>query len=204
MRARAIAGLLACCAHRSASDPPGARVCYNLTGGTPIDTHLIWQILAYILMALGLIGTVVPLLPGAPLIWGGALLWAWADGFSRVGWPTLGIMAALAIPALLSDLIVSSITGRRAGMSWRTLGFALLGGVIGGLLLSVIPVIGTLLGAVLGALLAVLLSEYATSRQWPQAWQAVRVYAVSFLLGRLVDLICCLAMIGVFAWSVFN
>ena len=37
-----------------------------------------------------------PVVPGPWLVWASALLWAWADGFRHVGWPTLLLMAALA------------------------------------------------------------------------------------------------------------
>jgi uncharacterized protein YqgC (DUF456 family) len=162
------------------------------------------QILAYVLMGLGLIGAVVPLLPGPVLILGGAVLWAWADGFVRVGWVPLVIMAVLAIPATASDLIATTVTGRRAGLSWRTLGSALIGGLIGGILFSVLPGLGTLLGAILGTLAGVLLAEYRHSHDWPQAWAAVKAYAVGFLVGRLFELVLCLLMLGVFLWSVFR
>ena len=60
-----------------------------------ISTASSVQVLAYIGMAIGLVGTVLPLIPGTILIWLSALLWAWADGFERVGWPTLLVLALL-------------------------------------------------------------------------------------------------------------
>ena len=151
-----------------------------------------------------MIGTVVPLLPGPLLIWGGAALWAWADGFTRVGWGTLIILAVLGVLAMLSDLLATVITGRKAGFGWRTIGGAIAGGLAGGILFSVLPVIGTLLGAILGALLGVTLVEYAQSHDWPQAIRAAKVYAVAYLLGRAVELVLCLAMLGIFAWAVLR
>ena len=54
---------------------------------------LFLQILAYAGLFIGLIGSVAPVIPGPFLIWLSALLWAWADDFSRIGWPTLLALA---------------------------------------------------------------------------------------------------------------
>lgn len=169
-----------------------------------ITTQSVLAVVAYLLMGLGLIGTVVPLIPGPPLIWGGALLWAWADGFARVGWVTLLLMAILAIPAMMSDLIATTVTGRKAGMGWRTMAGAVIGGILGGIVFSVIPILGTLIGAILGALVGVVLIEYATTRDGRHAWQAAKIYALGFLVGRLFELVLCIVMLAVFLWGVFR
>lgn len=166
-------------------------------------TSIWWFVLAYVLMGIGLIGAVVPLIPGPPLIWAGAMVWAWADGFARVGWVTLVVLAVLAIIAMASDLIATTVTGRRAGMGWRTIGAAILGGLVGGSLFSVLPVLGTVLGAIAGALLGVMLVEHAQKHDWGLAWQAAKAYAVGFLIGRIAELALCLLMIGIFVVSVF-
>lgn len=168
-----------------------------------MDGSLALFILAYVLMGIGLIGAVVPLIPGPPLIWVGAFLWALADGFHRVGWLPLILMAVIALVALASDLLATLITGKKAGMSWRTTGAAILGGLAGGIFFSVLPVLGTLAGAILGALLGVVLAEYQQTRDWPRAWHAARVYALAFLVGRLFELVLCLLMLAVFIWNVF-
>ncbi len=161
-------------------------------------------ILAYLLIGLGLIGTVVPLLPGSLLIWCGALIWAWSDGFQRVGWGVLAIMAAMAIAGMASDLIATTVMGRKAGMRWRTIGGAMAGGIVGGILLSVLPIIGTVIGAIAGALLGVVLVDYAQHHDWPTAWHAAKVYALSFLVGRLVELALGLAMVGLLIWCAWR
>lgn len=171
--------------------------------GWLIETQTVWFIVAYVLMGLGLIGAVVPLIPGPLLIWVGAFIWAWVDHFHRVGWAALLILGLLAILAMASDLLATTITGRRAGLGWRTIGGAIAGGIVGGSLLSVLPVFGTILGAIVGALLGVVLMEYTRVNDWKQAMQAARVYAVGFLVGRILELVLCLVMIGVFVWSIF-
>ena len=48
------------------------------------DTTQWWFVLAYGLIVFGLVGAVVPVLPGPMLIWLGAFIFAWADGFARL------------------------------------------------------------------------------------------------------------------------
>jgi uncharacterized protein YqgC (DUF456 family) len=58
-----------------------------------MDPALLWVISA-VLVIVGLAGLALPALPGAPLIFGGLLLAAWAEHFAYVGWGTLTLLAA--------------------------------------------------------------------------------------------------------------
>ena len=86
-----------------------------------MDPHVadLLRLVAYLGMALGLLGTVVPLLPGAALIWAGVLVWAWVDGFEAVGWPTLVVLGLLAAVAEVSDLAFAAIGSHRGGAARR-------------------------------------------------------------------------------------
>ena len=53
------------------------------------------EFFAYALMVLGLIGSLLPVVPGPVFIWLGVLTWAWSDGFQAIGWPTLLFWASL-------------------------------------------------------------------------------------------------------------
>jgi uncharacterized protein YqgC (DUF456 family) len=159
---------------------------------------------AYLLMILGLVGAILPILPGPPLIWLGALLWAWADGFRAVGWPTLAGLGVLMVLAWTSDLVLTTLGTRKAGASWKAVAGAILGGIAGAILLSgVIPVIGTILGTILGALVGVLLIEYYDKRNWGQAYQASKAYILGSLAGRALEVFLSLLMIAIFVWQAF-
>ncbi len=58
---------------------------------------------AFILIALGFAGTIIPAIPGLPMIAGGAWLVGWADHYEKVGWKTI-------------TLLVGSLVGTVAGM----------------------------------------------------------------------------------------
>ena len=110
-------------------------------------------LLGYALILLGLVGVILPLVPGPLLIWLGALVWAWGDGFARVNWVVLAVLGVLAALAWASDILLTTAMSRRSGVSWKAIGGAVVGGLVGGLLLVEIPIIGTLFGALLMAAL---------------------------------------------------
>jgi uncharacterized protein YqgC (DUF456 family) len=160
-------------------------------------------LLAYLLIILGLIGSILPLLPGPIFIWLGAVLWAWADGFQRVGWPTLLVLGILTVLAWGSDLAMTTLVSRRAGASWKAIFAAIVGGILGGLFLSEIPIVGTIFGTVMGAVAGVLALEYYQKRDWRLAAKAAGGYALGFVLSAAVELTLALLMIALFVWRVF-
>src|SRR5258707_1979425 len=70
-----------------------------------------------VLMALGVVGTVLPVLPGAVLIFGGAVLGAWIDDWTRVSWWTLGVLGVLAVLSIACDFVAASLGAKRLGAS---------------------------------------------------------------------------------------
>jgi uncharacterized protein YqgC (DUF456 family) len=161
-------------------------------------------LVAYLLIILGLVGAILPILPGPVLIWLGVLLWAWVDGFQAVGWPTLAVLGVLMVLAWTSDLVLTTLGTRKAGASWKAVAGAIAGGIVGAILLSgVVPVIGTIFGTILGALIGILLIEYYDKRDWGQAYRASKAYVLGSLAGRALELVLSLFMIVVFAWQAF-
>jgi uncharacterized protein len=164
---------------------------------------LLLTVLGLILVSIGLIGSVLPLLPGLPLIWLGVFLWAWADNFQQVGWPTLIVLAILMLAGWGLDLFLTPAISRRAGVSWRAIGGAILGGVLGGIFLSVIPIIGTLFGALIGAIAGMWLVEFRIRGDERAATAAVRAYLSGVAVTTLINLFLALIMIALFLWQVW-
>ena len=125
-----------------------------------LDASSWWSVLAYVLIAIGVAGAVIPVLPGPMLIWLGIFVWAWADGFVRIGWPTLIVLGVLALIAWGSDIFLSTVMSRRAGASWKAIIGGIAGGLVGAAFLSALPILGTILGAILGAIAGMWLVEY--------------------------------------------
>ena len=110
--------------------------------------------LAVLLVVIGILGTVLPAIPGVVLIFAGLLLAAWADGFAHVGTVGLGIIGALAVLSFVVDFLASLLGAKRLGASPQALVGATVGGIAG--LFFGIPglVFGPFVGAVLGEYLA--------------------------------------------------
>lgn len=167
----------------------------------PFDLTL-FGVAGSLLVILGFIGTVLPVVPGPIIIWLGAFVWAWGDGFQRIGWPTLLVLGLLAVMAWGMDIFLTTVMSRRAGASWRAIGGAIVGGLAGGFLLSgTPPILGALVGAVLGAVLGMWLVEYRAKGDRRAATVAVRAYIGSMMLSFVVELVLAVLMIGIFIWQ---
>ena len=150
--------------------------------------------LAIILMVIGLIGSVVPLLPGTTLILLGALLQKWLLP-DTLTWLAVGWIAAFWLLSVVAD-IGCTIVGTRlfGGSKWGMAGAT--GGAVVGMFLS-IPAL--LLGTILGAVLA---EKCFAKRTGQQALRAGAGAAVGFVLSIFARLGCALIMVALYVVSV--
>ncbi len=155
------------------------------------------QLLAYIGLVLGIIGTVAPIIPGPLLIWISALLWAWADGFQAVGWPTLIALALITLLAELSDVALATMGAKKGGASWMSMIVAGVAAIIGFIFFNII-------GAILGAFLGLFAWEaYRQGWQWRKAWQASGSFIIGYLIAMVVKIAFVILMIVLFVWQAF-
>ncbi len=160
------------------------------------------QALGAVLIAVGIVGVFLPVLPGPLMIWIGALVWAWGDGFQRIGWPALLAMGLIVIAAWGSNLAMTAHFTRRSSASWKTVAGAIVGGVVGGALLTFgIPLIGSVIGAVVGGVLGVLVVELLRQRRLRPALRSGGQYLVGCVFGQMVELFFALMMLLIFIWQ---
>jgi uncharacterized protein YqgC (DUF456 family) len=164
----------------------------------------VWFVVAYVLIVAGVAGSVIPVLPGPMLIWLGVLVWAWADGFGRIGAGVLVVLALLALASWGSDLVLTTVISRRAGASWRAILGAVVGGLIGATLLSAVPLLGTVLGAILGAIAGMWLVEYYIKGSKSAATTAVQAYLGSVIAATIVEMVIAILMVVIFAYQAFR
>ncbi|MCO6449447.1 MAG: DUF456 domain-containing protein [Caldilineales bacterium] len=161
------------------------------------DLSAALQFIAYIGLGLGLLGTILPLIPGTILIWLSALLWAWADGFEQIGWPTLLVMGLLVIAVELADVALASLGARQGGASWRGLIIAGVAALIGFLVFN-------LIGALIGAAAGMLAWEtYHRQGDWRAAWRASRGVLIGYLLAMVTKFSVGVILVVIFIWQAF-
>ena len=152
-------------------------------------TPLLW-VLSLILVGVGIAGVLVPGLPGAPLVFGGLLLAAWADGFQNVGVGTIVILAALTILAVGVDFVSASLGAKRAGASREA--------VIGAALGTLAGIFFGFVGIVLGPFVGAVIGEFLARRNLQQAGRAGAATWIGFILGVGVKLVLAFTMVGIF------
>jgi uncharacterized protein YqgC (DUF456 family) len=152
-------------------------------------TSPLW-ILAIALVLIGIAGTVLPALPGVPLVFLGLLLGAWIDGFHKVGWFVMTILGLLTLASFAVDLLASGLGAKKSGASK----LAVAGSAVGTLavLFFGIPVLilGPFVGAVLG--------ELAARRGHSQAMRAGLGTWLGLLVGMAGRLALIFAMVAIF------
>jgi uncharacterized protein len=160
----------------------------------PEMSILLWA-LAVILVLVGMAGTILPALPGAPLVLIGLVLAAWADGFQKVGWFPLTIIGGLTVLTLLVDFAATSLGAKRVGASWLAVAGAAVGTIVG--LFFSLP------GLILGPFVGAVLGEYLARRNRDQAIKAGIGTWIGIMLGTAGKLALICMMIGVFAFFYF-
>lgn len=155
---------------------------------------LLWA-LAAVCVAAGIAGIVVPVLPGAPLVWLGMLFAAWADGFTRVSGWTLAFLAVLAVSTLVIDLVASAAGAKRVQAS----GWAIAGAALG----TVVGLFFGLPGIVLGPFVGAVAGELLTRRDWRAAGRVGLGTTLGLLLGIAAKTAVVFAMLGVFVLAYF-
>jgi len=152
-------------------------------------TALFW-VLSLMLVGVGMAGILVPGLPGTPLVFGGLLLAAWADGFQNVGAGTIILLAVMTALAFGVDFISSSLGAKRSGASREA--------VIGAALGTLVGIFFGFLGIVFGPFIGAVIGEFLARRNLEQAGRVGVGTWVGFIFGIGVKLVLAFTMVGIF------
>ena len=151
---------------------------------------IILATLAVVMVIVGLIGVVMPALPGHILILAGLIVGAWANGFTRVGAWTLVVLGIIALASYGVDFVAVALGAKRLGASPRAMTGAALGTIAG--LFFGLPgvIVGPFVGAVIG--------ELTTNRDFAKAGKAGVAAWIGFAIGTAVKVALAFLMIGIF------
>jgi uncharacterized protein len=153
-------------------------------------------LLALLLVAVGLVGVVVPAVPGPILIFAGLLLAAWSDGFVRVGIPIMVLLGILTVATYVVDIGMMALGMKRFGTTKRAMAGAALGTLAG--MFFGLP------GIIIGPFAGAMIGEFTAHPDWRVAGRAGLTAWIGFLLGTMAKVGLAFAMVGIFltAWFV--
>ncbi|MBP6596326.1 MAG: DUF456 domain-containing protein [Arenimonas sp.] len=160
-----------------------------------MDTTTSLYLVSGALIVIGLLGTVLPVLPGLPLMFAGMLLAAWAGQFQHIGAWTLTAMAVLVLLSIAVDVAASIVGAKRVGASNKALVGAGLGGFVG--LFFGIP--GLLAGPFLGAAAG----EMAHGREWRAASKVGLGTWLGLALGAVLKVGLAFSMLAIFCLALW-
>lgn len=150
---------------------------------------MLW-ILCAALILVGLAGTVLPVLPGTILVWGGIVLGAWIDDFSRVGTTTLVVVSVLAVLAWGLDYVAGLMGAKKAGASKQ----ALIGAAVGTVLGLFMGLVGVLFMPLVGAAVG----EYLAQKDQTRAVKVGVSTWIGIMVGLMAKVVLAFIMVGIF------
>ncbi len=152
-------------------------------------TIALW-ILAVLLIVVGVVGTVLPALPGGVLVFAGILLAAWIDDFTRIPVWVLAVLGVMTLLAWLVDYVAALAGAKRVGASRH----ALIGAFVG----TVVGVFTGLWGLLFMPLVGAAIGEFIALRDLLRAGKVGLATWLGMLIGTAAKVAIVFAMIGVF------
>ena len=157
---------------------------------------LVYIIVAVLILA-GIIGSILPFLPGPPLIFFGALIYGFYDKFDKVNFIILSILLAMVLGSIILDFISGALGAKKAKASAMAVGGTILGGLVGLLFFNFI---GLIVGTFAGAFIAELVFARSGSSK---ALKVGLSSLLGFLTGAVAKVLISIIMIIIFLLAVF-
>jgi len=148
-------------------------------------------VITVLLFSAGLIGSVLPMLPGSPLILLGAFIYAWYTDFTVITWGVLLILFVLTLLSQMVEYLATIIGAKKYGASRWGIAGAVAGGFIGFFA-------GGIFGIIAGPFFGALAGELLYGRTIGISMKIGFGTLVGFIGGAIGKLIIALAMVGVF------
>jgi len=158
-----------------------------------MDTQALYYLLAAALVLVGLLGVVLPALPGLPLVFAGMWLAAWAGGYAHVGVGTVIVLAVLTLLSVGVDIVAALLGAKRVGASRLALVGAAIGTVVG--LFLGLP------GLILGPFAGALAGEWIHGRRLDLAARVGVGTWLGLVFAAVLKIGIGFAMLGIFAFA---
>jgi len=148
-----------------------------------MSTGALW--LTSLAMVVGLVGIVVPILPGILLVWAAVLVWAIVEG-SATGWVIFGIATVVTAVSQVMKYVIPGRRLRDLGVPMRT---TVIGGIAGIVGFFLIPVVGLVIGFVGGVYVAERARLGTHTAAWTSTLHALKAAGLSILIELAAGLV---------------
>lgn len=145
-------------------------------------------VLTAVVIVVGVLGTLLPVLPGIGLVWLATLAYGIVEGFGALGWAAFGLITAVGGLALWLGLRIPQKAAAEEGLPWQGQVFAVVLAVVG---FFVVPVLGAAIGFVIGVFLAASAKErtLAFEQTWTTIWALLKATGVQFAAALAMSLL---------------
>lgn len=145
-----------------------------------VEDELLVSIICAMALVVGLVGTLLPIVPGVPLMWFASFLYGVVVGYSPFGVVVMSVLTVLLALSLALGFVVPRKAAQATGARTRSQVVGVIFAVVGFFLIPVV-------GAVVGALVGVLVAEYFDKGSLPLAWSSTVAIAKGFGVGALLQ-----------------
>ena len=151
---------------------------------------------ALALLVGGIIGTLIPLVPGGALSVAGVLLYWWGTGFSEPGIVIVIVLLSLGVLTLLVEVFGSALAARAGGAAWTTAALAVVTGIV-------LMVVSGPLGLLLGIFGTVFVVEYAANGDVERSARSAGYATIGILASTAVQALLTTTILVGFLVAVF-
>lgn len=145
---------------------------------------------ALVIMMVGFLGSVLPGIPGPPLILAAAVVHKLVRGDAGASWWVIAVLTLMTLLSLALDFIATSIGAKKMGATWK--------GAVGAALGALFGLLWMPFGLVLGPLIGAMALEMLGGKEWREAGKAGIGAVLGLVAGAIGKLGCSAAMIGLF------
>ncbi len=148
-----------------------------------------------LIMFIGVMGNLIPGIPGTPLILAGAVgHQLYFAGQGGIGWGWVAVLTIFGLLALGLDYLATLLGAKKLGATWKGMVGAVLGVIVG---VFVFPPIGLIVGPFVGAMGF----EWAFGREARESAKAGVGAVLGLALGVVGKLVCSVVMLALFAFK---
>lgn len=148
-----------------------------------------------VILLFGLVGTLIPIIPGVLLMWLTVFIYAWVEGFTAVSITSFIVISLIALFTGTSDIWLTLFGAKKGGASIKSMLIGTVGAVVGSF---VLPILGTIAGYIAG----VLLGEYWRHGDWEIAKKAGLGGLAGWGIATVIQFIGGIFILIIFLWQV--